>query len=130
MYFAFKFQARVNFPCIQRFGFAVFRLVEHPVFVKKILPAIDQVSILDIGCCLGADLRGVIAKGGKLENLVGLELETDFIKLGYEFFGDADKPGMKNVFRHGDVLKADPFGGELADLKGRFDYVCLSFYYG
>jgi SAM-dependent methyltransferase len=116
----------VNYPCIQRFGFASFRLVSHKTYVNAILPQIGNVSILDIGCMLGTDLRGVIANGGDPAKLTGIELEQPFIDLGFQFFGDAEGPHMKGMFRQGNVLEAGAIDkSHLRDLKGRFDFVFI-----
>ena len=45
-------------------------------------------KFLDLGCCLGQDLRKLVVDGAPAENLHGLDLEGRFIDLGYDLFRD------------------------------------------
>jgi len=91
--------------CIQFFRFCQPRISQIPNF-SQIFSNLPSLTILDIGCCLGTDLRYLIEKGAKKENVLGVELERDFIDLGFEFFGDKEILG-DNVFRQLNVLTGD-----------------------
>jgi hypothetical protein len=68
------------------------------------------------GCCMGTDLRTLIADNiFPRTNLFGLELEKDFVDLGFELFGD-DNSWDKDHFLIGDSLRSIP-----SDIL--FDYV-------
>lgn len=43
---------------------------------------------LDMGCGLGQDLRRLVQDGAPAEHLIGLDLEHEYIELGYELFND------------------------------------------
>lgn len=75
---------------------------------------------LDIGCCVGQDIRKLVADGVPSENLYGAELEEQFIHLGYDLFRDKDT--LKTNFMQADVL--DP-NSRLQNLKGNVDFIHL-----
>lgn len=75
---------------------------------------------LDIGCCLGQDIRKLVADGAPSEKLYGAELMGDFIQLGYDLFRDKDT--LKTHFMQADVLDPD---SQLQSLKGTVDFVHL-----
>lgn len=77
---------------------------------------------LEIGCCLGQDIRKLVADGVPSENLYGIDLETGFIELGYELFQDKHK--LKAQFMQSDALNIT-VGSALQGLRGTFDYIHL-----
>jgi SAM-dependent methyltransferase len=74
--------------------------------------------LLDVGCCFGQDLRRLVADGAPSENLVGLDLEPQFLELGYDLF--ADRKSFKGQMYAGDIFDESP-NGLLATLKGTID---------
>jgi SAM-dependent methyltransferase len=77
---------------------------------------------LDLGCCLGQDLRKLVYDGAPAENVWGADLEYDFLKLGYDLFRDQDRLGDK-------FLEADIFQEEcLGNLKGRVDIIHIGLF--
>lgn len=75
---------------------------------------------LDIGCCLGQDIRKLVADGAPSENLYGVEILEGFVQLGYEFFRDKDT--LKTQFLQADIL--DP-NSQLQSLEGTVDFIHL-----
>lgn len=69
-------------------------------------------TYLDIGCCLGQDIRKLVADGAPSENLYGAELMGDFIQLGYDLFW---------------VMQADVLNpnSQLQSLRGTLDFIHL-----
>lgn len=45
-------------------------------------------TLLDLGCCLGQDLRRLVCDGVSSERLIGVDLHQEFIEQGYELFRD------------------------------------------
>lgn len=76
---------------------------------------------LDIGCCLGHDIRKLVFDGVPAEQLRGVELQQGFIDLGFELFRDKDRLG--DTFLQGDVLKD---GEPWTQLAEGFDLVQLA----
>ena len=105
------------YPCIGRYRFLTFSLAAHPLFQRHVLPTLlasalaidfagDSLSggsaalpapspsptepvLLDIGTCLGQDLRLLLHRGVPPTRLFGTDVEPAFFDLGYELFGDA-----------------------------------------
>jgi len=80
-------------------------------------------TFLDIGCCLGQDIRKLVFDGVPAENLAGAELRQGYIDLGYELFRDKEKLVSKmyqaNIL---DDLTVEPW----PQLEGKFDVVNFS----
>lgn len=85
-------------------------------------------KMADMGCCLGQDLRKLVLDGIPPENLVGVELQPEFIELGYDLFRDRDRrppEGGNITWLVGDLLApvgTNPWPG----LHRRFDIVNFS----
>ncbi|KAL8695808.1 MAG: hypothetical protein Q9201_007954 [Fulgogasparrea decipioides] len=60
---------------------------------------------LDLGCCLGQDIRKLVVDGAASENLYGLDIEPHFIDLGYELF--RDRRTLKSRFTIADLLTSE-----------------------
>jgi hypothetical protein len=71
-----------------------------------------------MACCFGQTIRQLIADGAPAENILGCDLEPDFIELGYKLFQDRDKLQSK-------FLAANIFAprSALTDLKGQVDMI-------
>lgn len=76
---------------------------------------------LDIGCCLGQDIRKLVMDGAPPENLYGAELHAPFIDLSYDLFRDH---GLASTFMEADALVLSE-DGPLAKLKGDVDIIHL-----
>ena len=76
---------------------------------------------LDIGCCLGQDIRKLVYDGVPGQNLAGAELNGGFIDLGYELFRDRDT--LEARFVTADIL--DGGGAALKEFEGQLDVVQL-----
>lgn len=76
---------------------------------------------LDIGCCLGQDIRKLVMDGAPAENLYGAELHAPFINVSYELFRDH---GLAATFMEADALDISG-DSPLAKLKGNVDFVHL-----
>lgn len=80
----------------------------------------EGAKYLDIGCCLGQDIRRLVADGAPSENMYGAEILEGFIQLGYDFFRDKDT--LKTHFIQADIL--DP-NSQLQSLRGALDFIHL-----
>lgn len=86
-------------------------------------------AFLDVGACLGQDVRKLIHDGAPASSMAGAELSQTFIRLGYELFRDS--PGDVTMVQ-ADILA--PLGREgeegvaaspLAQFRGRLRVVQL-----
>ncbi|RYP89869.1 hypothetical protein DL770_004021 [Monosporascus sp. CRB-9-2] len=75
---------------------------------------------LEIGFCLGQDIRKLVADGAPSQNIYGVELEAPFIDLGYDLF--RDKETLKAHFTQADALDLTN-DSTLSKLAGTMDYV-------
>ena len=74
---------------------------------------------LDIGCCVGQDIRKLVHDGVPGGQIVGIELEEGFTSLGYDLFNDRDT--LQARFINADML--DITNEELNALDGTFDTI-------
>lgn len=73
---------------------------------------------LDIGCCMGQDIRKLVYDGAPSENIFASDLQARFWDIGYEMFND--KSSLKATFIEADVF--DTKSG-LHQFTGKFDIV-------
>lgn len=73
--------------------------------------------MLDLGCCFGQDLRKIAFDAGVLaSNLIGADIESSFIQLGYDLFQDKDT--FQAQFVTGSILD-----GLLVERRGSIDMI-------
>lgn len=77
-------------------------------------------KLLDLGCCFGQDMRLLAADGAPAENLYGVDLEPQFLDLGFELFRDREKLHNKATFMAADIFDPE---SPLQRLNGQFDVV-------
>jgi len=116
------------YPCIGQFRFLQFSIALHPSY-PRILERLKAPSsgpesaapvLLDIGCCLGQDLRKLAFDGVPGDRLVGMELEQGFIDLGFELFRDKKK--FQGAMIAANVLDSS-FDSLFEAMAGRFEVV-------
>ncbi|CAK7203581.1 hypothetical protein SEUCBS139899_006318 [Sporothrix eucalyptigena] len=113
------------YTCIGAWRFLDLYVTNLPVYPKVVERLRDGGDrLLDAGCCFGYVLRQLAADGAPTANLVGSDLEQQFLDLGYELFRDRETFG--GSFVAGDMLsdeKDAPGHDRLAALDGTFDIV-------
>ena len=105
------------YPCLGRWRFLHLDLAHHPLYESYILPELKKESakdtktgmsksiFLDLGCCLGQDIRKLLFDGADPSRLYGADLRPEFIDMGYELFRDQDKfPKDEHFIAPADVL--------------------------
>lgn len=105
------------YPCLGQFRFLELNLAHRPgdlyarllsLLTTSTTPSPSSLSgpplFLDVGACLGQDLRKLIADGAPPHTVAGAELSPTFIALGHELFRDrADEVRVVQA----DILAAD-----------------------
>ncbi|TFK50320.1 hypothetical protein OE88DRAFT_1660612 [Heliocybe sulcata] len=89
--------------------------------------------LLDLGCCMGTDLRKLAQDGYPETSLLGCDLRPEYIELGYKLYSDKDTCGIRffadNIL---DLPLPSPFWistsridevTKLAELTGRLTHV-------
>jgi len=107
------------YPCVSQLDFLDFQLSQRNLLYPRLLDQLKGgAKMLDIGCCMGHDIRKLVFDGVPGENLVGVELQQGFIDLGFELFRDKDH--LKAKLLIGNIMED---GAPWDDLYGKFDIV-------
>jgi predicted TPR repeat methyltransferase len=93
-----------DYKCIKEMRFATPRCVLHHRY-NSIIESIGDGTVLDIGCCMGTDVRRMIVDGVPREHIWGVDLRSDFFEVGFLMFNDRDT--MKDHFIAADLLVKD-----------------------
>lgn len=110
------------YPCIGQFRFLNLSLSKKASYAEILAHLKAGATYLDIGCCIGQDIRKLVHDGAPSENLHGAELQQGFIELGYDFFRDRDT--LKATLVQADVFELGD-GSRLGGLVGKADIVHL-----
>ena len=94
--------------CIKEYQFCYPRVMLHPHYSQLVQhnSKVGEVRVLDVGSCMGSDLRQMILHGVKPEHALGLELEQDLIDLGLDVLYK-DRPVLQSSFTTQNVLADD-----------------------
>lgn len=114
--------------CLGQFRFLELNLSHRPgdtyrrlLSILTFSPSHGTPLFLDVGTCLGQDVRKLIHDGAPPQAVVGAELSGTFIELGYELFHDS--PDTVRMVK-ADVLA--PLGqGPLGEFEGKLKVVQL-----
>ncbi|KAI4168896.1 MAG: hypothetical protein LQ343_006051 [Gyalolechia ehrenbergii] len=116
----------LNIPCIGLFQFCELSLSKHPSY-PRVLSALKDPShpaaLFDLGCCFGQDIRKIAFDGAPSKNLVGCDLNREFLDLGYELFRDHGR--LQTPMLTADIFRDD---GPLTDMEGKMDFVHASLF--
>lgn len=84
-----------HYPCLGQFRFLELNLSARPQgdlyarLLSMLKSSPSSPAFLDVGTCLGQDIRKLIHDGAPPGSVAGAELSSTFIKLGYELFRDS-----------------------------------------
>ncbi|KAF2104907.1 hypothetical protein NA57DRAFT_71108 [Rhizodiscina lignyota] len=128
---AFKHHA---YPCLGRFRFTGLELSSFPKYsdVLKILKQPNDSGsdekeplFIDLGCCVGQDIRKLILDGAPVTRVYGADLLPPFIDIGYEMFRDADRFPRDHFLAPANLLEDTP-DDPLRRMDGRLTIVHIS----
>ncbi|MCJ1400977.1 hypothetical protein MMC11_004188 [Xylographa trunciseda] len=108
------------YPCLGQWAFLSPRISRSPAYTEILAKVKGGASILDLGCCLGQDLRFLAAEGAPTDEMYASDLVPEFWNLGYELFRDKGK--FKARFYNADIFDRE---SSLQALDGRMDIVYL-----
>ena len=94
--------------CIREYQFCYPRVMLHPHYQQLIQhnAKVAEVRVLDVGSCMGTDLRQMLLHGVKPEHALGLELNQDLIDIGLDVLYN-DRSILQSSFATQDVLADD-----------------------
>ncbi|KAH7074915.1 hypothetical protein BKA63DRAFT_444408 [Paraphoma chrysanthemicola] len=115
---------------IGEFWFLVLGLSEHPFYgtlLNRLRNALDPYSpvLVDLGTCLGQDLRKLVHDGASPRQLLGIDKFPQFAEIGFSFFRDSEK--MNGRFLTADVFEHDE-SDALNETKGTWEVVTSSMF--
>jgi hypothetical protein len=107
------------YPCIGHFRFLDFALAKNPAY-PEILDRLKNhhAQFLDVGCCVGQEIRQLVADGVESSNCYATDLHGDFWDIGYDLFQDKEK--LNSLFIPGDIFDHK---SSLWQLQGKIDIV-------
>ena len=118
-------------PCIGQFWFLSFGLSLHPLYDQLLArlksSAFGPRRLLDVGTCLGQDLRHLVHVGGvPAPQLFGTDIIPAFEEAGCALFNDADRFGGQ--FIAADFLAGNVNDNPLAARKGGWDVLTATMF--
>ncbi|KAF2122769.1 hypothetical protein BDV96DRAFT_639336 [Lophiotrema nucula] len=106
------------YPCLGGWGFLELSITQSKYYQDILQRIKDGDPYLDVGCCVGQDIRKLVFDGAPSQNTYGSDLEQSFIDIGYELF--LDKATLKTTFIAADILSPD---SDLKQLYGKIDVI-------
>ncbi|EUC31637.1 hypothetical protein COCCADRAFT_27694 [Bipolaris zeicola 26-R-13] len=106
------------YPCLGNWGFLNFSIGVGPAYQEVVRRIKDGEQFLDLGCCMGQDIRKLVHDGVPSTNTYASDLKKTFWDLGYDMF--LDKPTLKTQFLEADIFDAD---SQLKQLNGNIDII-------
>ncbi|OCK87375.1 uncharacterized protein K441DRAFT_594416 [Cenococcum geophilum 1.58] len=109
------------YPCIGHYRFLDIQIVKSRAYNEIVARLNKGEQLLDVGCCIGQELRQLVADGAKSENLYGVDLYDKFFDISYDLFRDRDT--FKGTLIAADLFTPKPM---LSRLEGKFDVIWTS----
>ncbi|THH11013.1 hypothetical protein EW145_g923 [Phellinidium pouzarii] len=128
---------RYPYPCIRWFHFTNLFMSTNPIYptVLAAAKASGDTLFLDLGCCMGTDVRKLVKDGYPPERVAGCDLRRAFIDACYTLFNDSPST-CAITFLTSDIFEINldpspphpstrPFNEatSLDDLRGRLSHV-------
>ena len=110
-----------QYPCIGQWTFLRSRTLDLPCYEDVVTRLKAGDSILDLGCCLGQDLRYMAADGAPTQNMYASDVVPEFWDIGFDLYRDLDS--MKARFLEADILNPVSLH---AELNGKIDVVLVN----
>jgi SAM-dependent methyltransferase len=109
-----------QYPCLGLYRFLGLALSNHPLYEGHVVPLLrgekkartedatrvggTSRTFLDLGTCLGQDIRKLIFDGVPMESVYGADILTEFVDLGYDLFGDEDRLPRSHFVAPADIF--------------------------
>ncbi|CCM03426.1 uncharacterized protein FIBRA_05557 [Fibroporia radiculosa] len=79
------------YPCIRAFHHVSLMMTANPIY-QTVLNAskLGETLLLDLGCCMGTDVRKLVQDGYPASHILGCDLRQDFIDLGFKLYSDGE----------------------------------------
>lgn len=121
--------SQAPYPCIGEFKFLTLNLPSHPSYPailsqlqpSPLQPHAEQPKLLDLGCCVGQELRSLAHARIPSSNLYGSDLNPKFLETSYDLFRDRDT--FQATLVPANALSPTLFEKEFAGWQGKFSVV-------
>lgn len=108
------------YPCIGMVQFLDLSLQSMTSIYPEILDRVKKNGkFLDLGCCLGQEIRQLVFDGAPSSNTYGSDLWGDFFEVGYKLFNDKDR--LQTTFIAADIF--DDGSQLVTELAGKVDII-------
>ncbi|EZF78364.1 hypothetical protein H105_00617 [Trichophyton soudanense CBS 452.61] len=105
--------------CIRESIFAESRIDNHFAYENILGSRNPTDQLVDVGCCMGTDIRKLILDGYRSDCILGLDIEKRFFDLGNMLYNKAQQCFK---FRHADMLDIN-FADKYSDLEKKFQFI-------
>ncbi|KAJ7457367.1 hypothetical protein FB451DRAFT_593756 [Mycena latifolia] len=97
-----------NYACIRNLDFVLSRISTLPAYQDVLALGREREGaiLLDLGCCLGTDIRKVASDGFPLQNLIASDIHPEFWTMGHELFRSTPEI-FPVTFLAGDALNSN-----------------------
>lgn len=122
-----------QYPCLGMYRFLGLALSSHPLYDTHVLPLLRREkdakgateeaparTLLDLGTCLGQDVRKLIFDGAPMESVYGADVLVEFVDIGYELFRDEGKLPRSHFVAPVDIFDES---SRLKEFDGRVDII-------
>ncbi|SCV68505.1 BQ2448_626 [Microbotryum intermedium] len=95
------------YPCVRKWNFARYKIKRNHLGYERALADGQQdrsVILIDAGCCMGTDVRSLVAEGFPADQLLGTDLDARFLALGHQLFRDEPSSPSTPVFLADDLF--------------------------
>ncbi|KDE09802.1 hypothetical protein MVLG_00201 [Microbotryum lychnidis-dioicae p1A1 Lamole] len=106
------------YPCVRKWNFARYKIKRNHLGYDRALAHGHQdrsVILIDAGCCMGTDVRSLVAEGFPADQLLGTDLDDRFLALGYKLFMDEPSSPSTPAFLAGDLFSTSFLAAPVAD---------------
>ncbi|KAJ6263865.1 Methyltransferase adrK [Drechslerella dactyloides] len=110
------------YPCIGKFWFLVMNLHRLPCYPLVLSELKNGAKFLDLGSCMGQDVRRLVYDGAPGANIVGVDIKGALLDLGYELWRDRETLAVK--FLEADIFD-DSEAAPLRLYRENFDFIHL-----
>lgn len=77
------------YPCIRAFHYVNLMMCENPIYPTVLAAGkAGNALFLDLGCCMGSDVRKLAYDGYPARNIFGCDLRPEYIDAGYKLYRD------------------------------------------
>jgi hypothetical protein len=120
-----------QYPCLGLYRFLALALSSHPLYDNHVLPMLrgerdanhttpkaPSRIFLDLGTCLGQDIRKLMFDGVPMDSVYGADILAEFVNIGYELFRDEQKLPRSHFLVPADVFDQS---SPLKEFDGKVD---------